>query len=411
MNLLENIKFALLSIKSNMLRAILTLLIIAFGIMALVGILTAIDSIIYSMSSSFSSLGSNSFSIERAASDFDSRQDGEVRKVAEVISYDQAQEFKDRYNFPAMVSISFPCKSNAVIQYKDEETNPTTPIFAVDENFLFTSGNNLKYGRFFQPREALSTSRIAVIGYNLAENLYPSAQEAINKPILIDDTKMTVIGVLALQGSSMNQNSDRTVLIPLLLGKQLYGTASTAYDIKISLEKSKLLSPAISQAIGLMRSVRDLRTREKNDFEITKSNAIINIIKENTVSLRLGAIIIGIMTLLGAAIGLMNIMLVSVTERTREIGIIKAIGATQTNIRIQFLTEAVVISLIGGIIGIFLGILAGNGVSYLTGSAFIMPWNWITIALILCIITGIVSGLYPAIKASRLDPIESLRYE
>lgn len=394
-----------------MLRAFLTLMIIAFGIMALVGILTAIDSIIYSMSSSFSSLGSNSFSIERAHSDLSARQDGKVARPAPRISYREAVEFKERYNFPAAVSVSFDCTRRATARYQDEETNPNIAVDAVDENHLLTSGSNIGAGRFFQSNESTSTAHIAVIGDDLARQLYGDPLKAIDKTILVNSHKLTIVGVLEKQGSSMNQNADRVVLLPLYLGKQLYASQYTDYNLKVQLHSPEFMNTAISEATGLMRSIRKLKIREENNFEITKSNTIINIIKENTVSLRLGAIIIGVMTMLGAAIGLMNIMLVSVTERTREIGIIKAIGATKRNIRIQFLTEAVLISLIGGILGIILGIIAGNGVSLITGGAFIIPWVWIIIAFILCIVTGIVSGMYPAMRAAQLDPIESLRYE
>ncbi len=411
MNLLENIKLALLSIKGNMLRAFLTLMIIAFGIMALVGILTAIDSIIYSMSSNFSSLGANSFSIERSDAEFESTQDGKVQKAAEIINYRQALEFKERYRFPSTVSVSFQCTGRATIHHKDIETNPTTQVYAVDENYLLTSGNQIAYGRFFSADEALSTMRISVIGQELADELFKNPENALGKTIGINSYKMRVVGILEKRGSSMNRNAGRSVMIPLYLGKQLYASANTEFGIQVKLPGAEFMKSGISQATGVMRSVRRLKVKEKNDFDIATNNAIIDIIKENTVKLRAGAIIIGIVTMLGAAIGLMNIMLVSVTERTREIGIIKAIGATSLNIRTQFLTEAVIISLFGGFLGIILGIFAGNGVSYLTGGNFIIPWNWILVALFLCIGTGIVSGLYPAIKAARLDPIESLRYE
>ncbi len=411
MNLYENIKSALLAIRGNMLRAFLTLMIIAFGIMALVGILTAIDSIIYSMSDSLSGLGANSFSIERAAADFQSRQGGRIKKAADVISYRQALDFKERYDFPAHVSISFQGTGSALARFKNIETNPNIAILGVDENYLITSGNSMNQGRFFNAAEALSTSRLAVIGIELAKQLYTDPAKAIDNAILVNSQKYTVIGVLDAQGSSMNQNSDRMVMIPLYLGKQLYASANTNYRLQVQLSGPELMNSAISEATGLMRSVRNLKIREADDFEITMSNAILKIIKENTVTLRLGAIIIGIMTMLGAAIGLMNIMLVSVTERTREIGIVKAIGATASDIRIQFLTEAILISLIGGFLGIVLGILAGNGVSLITGGAFIVPWLWIATAFLLCILTGIFSGMYPAIRASQLDPIESLRYE
>lgn len=209
----------------------------------------------------------------------------------------------------------------------------------------------------------------------------------------------------------MNSSGDRIVLLPLIQAKQYYASPRENYDIAVMVNKVDRLDDAVNDATGQMRMARGLRINEENDFEIEKSEGLVNIIKENTVKIRLATIGIGLITLLGAAIGLMNIMLVSVTERTREIGISKAIGATSRNVMIQFLTEAVLISLMGGIVGIILGILVGNIVTILIGGSFLVPWNWIALGVFVCIVVGVFSGLYPALKASRLDPIEALRYE
>ena len=200
-------------------------------------------------------------------------------------------------------------------------------------------------------------------------------------------------------------------LFPILNAKRYYGHSRTNYEVTVGVNNATEIEEAISVATGLFRNVRKLKVSEDNDFEITKSDGLIDIIKDNTLAIRLGIIMIAIITLVGAAIGLMNIMLVSVTERTKEIGIVKAVGATQKNILTQFLTEAIVICQLGGLLGIVGGIAIGFGVSALIGGKFIIPWNWMILAVVICLITGLASGLYPALKAARLDPIESLRYE
>jgi putative ABC transport system permease protein len=209
----------------------------------------------------------------------------------------------------------------------------------------------------------------------------------------------------------MGSSQDRAVYAPVLNVKSLYGTADTDYDLVIGVLNAKDMEAAQSETIGLLRMIRKVRPGEDEDFEIFASDSLVSILKENTTNLRLATIAIGLMTLLGAAIGLMNIMLVSVTERTREIGIYKALGATRRSILTQFLTEAIVICQIGGLLGIFLGILVGNIVTPLLGGSFLIPWGWMFLGFALCMIVGVVSGFYPAMKAARLDPIESLRYE
>jgi putative ABC transport system permease protein len=209
----------------------------------------------------------------------------------------------------------------------------------------------------------------------------------------------------------MNEGADRRVFIPLLTAKEEYADPETNYDLDVAVESSILLDQTINEAIGVMRVVRTLKSYEENDFEISKSDGIITFLKENTVKLRAATIAIGLMTLLGAAIGLMNIMLVSVTERTKEIGISKSLGATRKNILQQFLTEAIIICQLGGIVGILLGIPIGNIVSLQMGGQFLIPWAWIILGFVVCSIVGVLSGLYPALKASALDPVECLRYE
>jgi putative ABC transport system permease protein len=282
----------------------------------------------------------------------------------------------------------------------------------VDDNYLDISGLDLAAGRNFTRMEVMEGTHKAIIGKDIVTLLFDeNNQRAIDKVISVGNIKYKVVGVLASKGSNMDQSQDRQVLVPVLNVKRYYGTIRSNYEVKVGLTQATDMEDATSTTIGIFRNVRKLRIGQDNDFEIFKSDGLLDILKENTFYLRMATIAIGLITLLGAAIGLMNIMLVSVTERTREIGIRKAVGATSNNIMVQFLTEAVVICQIGGIVGILLGMIAGNLVTYLTGGKFIIPWPWIILGVILCTVVGLVSGLYPALKAAKLDPIESLRYE
>jgi putative ABC transport system permease protein len=412
MNTLENISIALGSVRDNLLRAILTLVIIAFGIMALVGILTAIDTAIYSLNDNLSYLGANTFDIDPVGRGVSGRRDGRQQKQGDPFSYQQATEFKERYDFPSDVSLSLYCSGLATIKYENEESNPNVTVFGIDENYLEARAFNLKHGRNFTSREARNGGMVTIIGSEMVDVLFAgNGDRAMGKYVTTPNGKYLVVGVLESKGSSTNQSEDRRILIPLQTAKRYYGAERTNYSIMVSVADASRIDAAIGEATTTLRNVRGLSAGDENDFEVSKSDGLLDIIKENTIYLRLAAISIGFITLLGAAIGLMNIMLVSVTERTREIGIRKALGATSKNILIQFLTEAVVICQIGGILGIILGVMIGNVVSFLFGSPFLFPWLWITVALITCTAVGLLSGLYPALRAAALDPIESLRYE
>jgi len=380
--------------------------------MALVGILTAIDSILFSMSNNFSGLGANAYSITPASSVIRSNRDGRNAKRGEPITYDQAQRFKESFDFPAKVSVSFTGTSNAVVKYEGEQSNPNVRLKGVDENHLEVAGLDLEKGRNFTKSEVTEGSPKAIVGKDIVTLLFnANSTQALEKTITVGNIKYRIVGVLASKGSNMNQSEDRQVIVPIINVKRYYGTIRSNYNIKVGLTNTADMEDATANSIGLFRNIRKLKIGQENDFKIFKSDGLLDILKENTFYLRMATIGIGLITLLGAAIGLMNIMLVSVTERTREIGIRKAIGATSNNIMIQFLTEAVIICQIGGIVGIFFGIIAGNLVSYLTNGAFIIPWPWIILGIVLCTLVGLISGLYPALKAAKLDPIESLRYE
>lgn len=413
MNSFENVKIALESIKDNILRSLLTLLIIAVGIACLVGMLTAIDGLLFSMSDNFNRLGANSYSFRPSSETIKTNNGGRQEKRGEAINFDDAYDFKEAFSYSgSVVSIDAYCTGSATIKYGDEETTPTIRVIGIDEEYFATSAFEISEGRNFTKSEAFSGSNRAIIGSDLVEKLFDGKPEkAVGQNISVNGAKYKVLGALEQKGNSSGDGNDKRVFIPLINAKKLYGYADKNYNVTVAVKTSTEIDDAVSTGIGVMRNVRKLKASEKNDFEIRKSDGILEKLKEMTSSLRLGTIVIATLTLLGAAIGLMNIMLVSVTERTAEIGVRKALGATRSNVLIQFLTEAIVICLLGGLVGIFFGIIIGLLVSLGTNSTFVTPWHWMLLGIAVCVFVGVVSGIYPALKASRLDPIESLRYE
>jgi putative ABC transport system permease protein len=413
MNFSEIFKMSIESVRANAMRSVLTLLIIAVGIMALVGILTALDSVLNSLNESFNDMGSNSFAVLPKSQGVGSNQGGRRQKVSDEITFDQALAFKDRYNYPAKVAISTAATGSATVQRGEKKTNPNINISGIDENYLDVKGYDLTFGRNFSNLEVQSGANKAVVGTDIVKLLFENKPEkALNEDILLGNIRYTIIGILKEKGSSgPSQGANRVVMIPILNSKRTYNSASRNVDVDIAVASAIEMDNATDVAIVTFRQIRKLKVGQADDFEIFKSDSLLDILKENTVKIRWATIAIGLITLLGASIGLMNIMLVSVTERTREIGIRKALGATRSSILTQFLTEAIVICQMGGFVGIFLGVLAGLGVSVALKSTFIMPWAWIILGVTVCFVVGLFAGLYPALRAARLDPIESLRYE
>lgn len=414
MQLLFNILLAFRSIRNNKLRSAITISIIALGIMSLVGILTAIEVLKASVYSNFSSMGVNTFQI---TSDVIKRKrhksGGENVTVTEGrnISYEEAKAFKDQYFFPSHSSMSFTGTSVATIRFGSQKTNPNVRVAGVDEQYLTVTDTKLQYGRNFSTSEIQTTSYVCLLGDGVAKKLFRNkVRNAINAVISAGDVKCRVVGILEAKGGSMMMDGDNKILIPINTARALFG-GNNSYLLSVRVPTVEQKNIAMEEAEGIFRVIRKLPLGTAENFTISQNNDMVEIVMDNIFYIRIAAIVIGIITLLGSVIGLMNIMLVSVAERTREIGVSKALGARSSTIKQQFLTESVLISLLGGATGVFLGILLGNVVGLAFKTPFVIPWLWIALGFTVCALVGVISGILPAIKASRLNPIVALRYE
>ncbi len=407
--MLENIKEGLRSIKANLLRSILTAVIVTFGIMALVGSLTAVDGIGQTLNESLSSLGANTFDIWSKNNRGGSRS-GMKEKVYKRLMMPEVQRFEDQYKFPATVSIHAWLSGIGEVKRLSLKTNPNIQIVGINDNYMAVKGLNFDFGRNFSPLEIQYGAKAVVLGRKVYDAVFENNTNPIGEEVSFKGAQFRVIGVLTEKGNLAENNFDNMALIPLIVANQMASGRGLDYNITIAVPDPTKMDMAMGEATGLMRSIRRDQLGKPNSFELDKSDTLEDLNQLISIITWVG-LGIGFITLLGSSIALMNIMLVSVTERTREVGIRKALGATPQKIRQQFIVEAIVVCMLGGIVGILLGVAIGNVAAKFMSMSFVLPWLWMFVGLVVCVAVGLFSGYYPANKASKLDPIESLRFE
>jgi putative ABC transport system permease protein len=378
-----------------------------------------------SLKENFSFMGANAFSIRYKemnarmggppqGEEFSKSKKGKKEKKSnldKVIRLEESTYFKEHYGFNrAQVSVYRRGNGNNEIHYKNKKTNPQIAMFGADENYLAVSGYTLASGRNLNAVDLQSGRNVAVIGSNVAAKLNPARPEKmLDKIILVSGKPYRVVGLLKSKGSSAMLRQD-DVLITSVKNLRQY-QINNSYQIGVMVNNVAELEPAIGEATDQMRKARRLIPTEAENFVIDKSDKFAEMFIGFLAGISGAAGAIGMITLIGAAIGLMNIMLVAVNERTREVGLIKALGGKKKDVRRQFLFESILISILGAIFGIILGVLVGNIFSIVLGTGFVIPWMWVAIGIIICTVVGLVAGIYPAMKAASLNPINALRYE
>ncbi|MGN6615785.1 MAG: ABC transporter permease [Ilyomonas sp.] len=421
MVLADSFALAYRTVRSNKLRTGITVTIIALGIMALIGIITAIQAMNESLRSSFSTMGANGFTIAykerfRFGNDNEKAEEDKKKKIKKSnldkpITLLEAETFKKSYKYPATVSISLNAQGGNEIHYRDKKTNPNVDIRGGDENYLSVNGFTLAAGRNFNQQDVQTGHNVCLLGNEVANKLFgDNIQKAVDEMVRVGGVHYRVIGVLKSKGSSALLRADNVIITTYNNVRRL-GSAANSYVIGVEARDVQQVNAAVDEATALFRAIRKLTPAEDDNFAIDKSDKLAETFIGLLGSIQGAAGAIGLITLIGAAIGLMNIMLVAVNERTKEVGLIKAIGGKRRNIRQQFLFESTIISVFGAIIGIIGGILLGNLFSLLLSAGFVVPWGWVLIGIIICTLVGLGAGLWPAIKASKLNPIVALRYE
>ena len=400
---------ALRSIRSQTLRTSLTVGIIGIGIMALIAMVTATESLKANVRQEFSSLGTQSFSIGQVRSGGIFK--GRRTTPSSPIDYREAMRFKRESLGDFSVTASVFGTGMATVSKGNLRSDPNVTVQGVDELFLPVSGLDLALGRNFTPTEINNGSAVVLLGKSVVDRVFQSWEEPVGQYVLVGSQRYIVAGVLESRGTSFGRSQDNQILIPLLCVRRQYSDEGRSYNLTCRVNQAESIQDAAESATGFMRMIRGDAPGEPNTFRIRQSNQIVETLLKATDGIALAAVFIGLVTLLGAGIGLMNIMLVAVSERTREIGTRKSLGASSRAIQTQFLVEVIFIGQMGGVIGIAAGLAAGNIIASYFETPLVVPWAWMTLGVILCFVTSLASGYYPARLASKLDPIVALGRE
>ncbi len=396
------------SVKANKLRTFLTLLGIIVGVFSIIVVMTGVRVLQKNVESSLSFLGANTFQIQKYPAVMIGHSGWSKYRNRKDITYEQAIYVAKNATLPEAVAIEARTGPK-IVQYGDLRTNQNIFVNGeMPEGFL-TNNWTIQEGRALFEDDLEFSRFVVVLGANVAKKLFPNT-DPIGKKVKIDGFDFVVVGVIKELGGIFGGQADNFVVIPLTTFLNLYGK-DRSLNILVKARSRELYDETVEQVTALLRSVRKVPPGAENDFEIFSNETLIKQFNDLTFALRVGALVVSMIALIAAGVGIMNIMLVSVTERTREIGIRKAVGATKRNILTQFLFESVALSQFGGIIGIILGVIGGNILALILKVSPTIPYDWVILGFVICSVVGITFGVYPAWKAASVDPAESLRYE
>ncbi len=406
---MEIIIVALNSLKANKLRSLLTVLGIIVGIFSIITISTVVSMLQNSIEEGVAQLGQTTFQIQKYPAMMD-RGDRAKYRNRKDLTIDQYFELRDKLEGEAEAVGAEQWDGGKLFKYENKETNPNVSLVGATPEAFPNNKWVADEGRSFNYNDVNRYEKVIVLGASLAKNLFDE-MDPVGQEVKVDNHKLRVIGVLEKQAASFGQDKDNFAAIPITTFQSFYGKYNESVNITVSSFSKEDYEDVIEKSIGYFRTIRKVPAGEEDDFGIFSNESVLTQINSMTAGVKIGAYVIALIALLAAGIGIMNIMLVSVTERTKEIGIRKAIGAKKSNILTQFLIEAIVLSLFGGIIGIIIGLIVGNLAGSAIGGELSIPLDWVAIGVLLCILVGVGFGTYPAYKASNLDPIDALRYE